>query len=384
MQMSSSQRIRAIASHILPQRTSSPSDATAPQSEGHANSDARFASRVGISFLFEDALALPARRRVRVQWHDTVSRVLLVKKWRKASVTEVAVAIARWLATKQVVVFVESEDLADYGNNQNVCALDTSGKRKEAVDLVISLGGDGTLLHASRLFRFLERCISELLPPCLVLGMGSLGFLATVDASQWKPALETTLCGNLHPVPCTLRTRLFCSLECPGDGPAFGWHALNECAVLTRGRAIGKLHVYVDGAFVTRVEGDGIIISSPTGSTGYSLSCGGPIVSPSVPCILMTPIAPASLSFRPILVSEQSRIDIALPIGARTGQATIVVDGRKMGTLRHGGQVVLNLARPIPVLNVAGQDKDWFDAITTKLKWNARDVEQADVDSDSS
>merc|ERR1740122_955522 len=105
---------------------------------------------------------------------------------------------------------------------------------------------------------------------------------------------------------------------------------------------MGKLALFVDGTFVTLVEGDGIVISSPTGSTGYSLSCGGPIVSPSVPCMLLTPIAPASLSFRPVLISELSQVEVILPPRARTGEATVVVDGRDMGTLGRGGKVQVN------------------------------------------
>merc|ERR1719230_1741450 len=104
------------------------------------------------------------------------------------------------------------------------------------------------------------------------------------------------------------------------------WHALNECVVLSRGQSIGKLSVFVDGSFVTLVEGDGLIISSPTGSTGYSLSCGGPIVSPSVPATLLTPIAPASLSFRPMIISEMSQVELVLPLGARMGEAKVTID----------------------------------------------------------
>lgn len=103
-------------------------------------------------------------------------------------------------------------------------------------------------------------------------------------------------------------------------------------------------------------------------------------MSPSVPCMLLTPIAPASLSFRPVLISELSQVEVILPPRARTGEATVVVDGRDMGTLGRGGKVQINLARPVPVLKNNVLDRDWFDAITNKLKWNARDVAQADAE----
>lgn len=278
-------------------------------------------------------------------------------------------------------MLVEAADVADYDGCPGVEPLCTEqGAPKAAVDLVVSLGGDGTLLHAARLFRFLECGDHDLLPPCLVLGAGSLGFLASAAAANWRSVLEMALQGTERPVPCTLRTRLLCTLRTAAGDTVAMWHALNECVVLSRGQAIGKLRVFVDRSFVTLVEGDGIIISSPTGSTGYSLSCGGPIVSPSVPCTLLTPIAPASLSFRPVLISEMSTVEVWLPAGARLGAASVVLDGRHMGMLERGGSVTITVARPLPVLNVAVLDKDWFAAINRKLKWNARDAEQADAE----
>eukprot|EP00929_Paragymnodinium_shiwhaense_P054645 TRINITY_DN27402_c0_g1_i2.p1 TRINITY_DN27402_c0_g1~~TRINITY_DN27402_c0_g1_i2.p1 ORF type:complete len:464 (+),score=54.11 TRINITY_DN27402_c0_g1_i2:39-1430(+) len=336
-------------------------------------------SRVGLTYTPEDKIDVPSRRRARVSWNQPLRQVLLIKKWRDENVRRVAVDIAKWLVARNVSVLVENDELRHYEGVDHVSALDTE-TAQNVVDLVISLGGDGTFLHAARLFRYLECGQSDLLPPCLVLGAGSLGFLATVDASAWEIALESTLQGHREPVPCTLRTRLRCKLKDARRETQRLWFALNECVVQPRGDAIGKLQLWVDDHFVTLVEGDGLIISSPTGSTGYSLSCGGPIVSPSVPGTILTPIAPASLSFRPVVISEHSRIELVLPVAARVKKASVIIDGRRMGNLQPGGSVYVDVARPVPVLNVANLDKDWFGAITTKLKWNARDVEQADSD----
>lgn len=388
--MVGSKRVKALSCHLLPSRVGSSWEAVGDESletglqQKHqlqhvdANGNA-IATRVGITFEYEDEVIVPSRRRVRVRWHDPVRRVLLIKKWHNQQVTAVAMEVAAWLKSHEITIFVEPSHWPDYKGIAGVLALDVNEGSRTAVDLVVSMGGDGTLLHASRLFRFLDRCLHELLPPCLVLGLGSLGFLASVAAADWKLALMGALRGNVDPVPCTLRTRLRCILQSPDGRHIATWYALNECVVLSRGNAIGKLRLSVDGTFVTLVEGDGIIVSSPTGSTGYSLSCGGPIVSPSVPCTLLTPIAPASLSFRPLLISELSSVEVLLPSGARTGHASVVLDGREMGKLERGSRVLVAVARPIPVLNVAGLDRDWFDAITSKLKWNVRDVEQADI-----
>mmetsp|Transcript_105683 Transcript_105683/g.203016 ORF Transcript_105683/g.203016 Transcript_105683/m.203016 type:complete len:373 (-) Transcript_105683:145-1263(-) len=339
------------------------------------------ASPVGLSLEYEDHGAIPARRRVRLSWKQPIRRVLFVKKWGDERVAAVAREIVAWLVAHGVSVLTEEADVQDYEESLGVFALDPSRTRKAAVDLVVTLGGDGTLLHASRLFRFLDRGVDKLLPPCLVLGMGSLGFLATCPGKDWQRALTSALRGHLDPLPCTLRTRLRCQLhlESSGSEQCNTWHALNEVVVLSRGTAIGKLRLLVDGSFVTLVEGDGLIISSPTGSTGYSLSSGGPILSPSVPATLLTPIAPASLSFRPVLISEMSTVEVQLPAQARIGEASVLLDGRHMGNLERGGSVIISVARPIPVINVAGLDRDWFEAITNKLKWNVRDVEQADL-----
>ncbi|CAE8621102.1 unnamed protein product, partial [Polarella glacialis] len=171
-------------------------------------------SRVGIHFEYEDKVK---SRRMRLRWNGPIQRVLLVKKWRQKDVQSTAVKVAQWLTSQGIQVLVEEVDLPDFAALvPGVLALAVEGSQV-AVDLVISLGGDGTLLHASRLFRFLQRSSEKLLPPCLVLGAGSLGFLATVAAADWQPALTTVLRGNVESLPCTLRTRLFCRLLAPGD-----------------------------------------------------------------------------------------------------------------------------------------------------------------------
>ncbi|CAK0836425.1 unnamed protein product [Prorocentrum cordatum] len=240
--------------------------------------------RVGVTFDYEDKVSVPARRRTKVRWHEPVRRVLLVKRRGSREVSSVANDVARWLASKGIQVIVEVGDLRDYPEVPGLSTLCTEEVGSQAVDLVVALGGDGTFLHASRLLRFVQR-VNHLLPPCR--RMGSLGFLATVAAADWRPALARALRGDVDPVPCTLRTRLkVCLRSQEASSP---WYALNECAILSRGESIGKLRLFVDGTLVTLVEGDGLLISTPTGSTGYSLSCGGPIVSPSVPGTLLTP-----------------------------------------------------------------------------------------------
>ena len=128
----------------------------------------------------------------------------------------------------------------------------------------------------------------------------------------------------------------------------------------------------VDGQPVTTVQGDGLIISTPSGSTGDNLAVGGAMVAPSVPCMLLTPIAPSSLSFRPVIIPESSKIEVLIPGSARTdGRA--IFDGHRMEVLRHGESIIVETSQfPLPVINSASHDRDWFDSIIEKLQWNAR------------
>ena len=138
---------------------------------------------------------------------------------------------------------------------------------------------------------------------------------------------------------------------------------------------LGKAALLVDGTPVTVVQGDGLIISTPSGSTGYNLAVGGAMVAPSVPCILVTPVAPSSLSFRPIIVPETSKIEVAIPYTARMdGRA--IFDGSQMCALPRGDAICVKVSPyPLPVINARRYDQDWFKSIIDKLNWNVR-IEQ--------
>eukprot|EP01065_Artemidia_motanka_P045462 TRINITY_DN6690_c0_g1_i1.p1 TRINITY_DN6690_c0_g1~~TRINITY_DN6690_c0_g1_i1.p1 ORF type:complete len:409 (+),score=75.11 TRINITY_DN6690_c0_g1_i1:58-1227(+) len=329
------------------------------------------------SVVWEDAAKAPLRRRARVNWCTGVRRVLLVKKWKNAEVRAIARDIASWLHLRDVHVLVEPEAVPDF---EGLSVQTHMEDPAESVDLVVALGGDGTLLHVARLFD--RGDAYGPLPPCLVLGMGSLGFLANFVSNDWEQVLSKVMGGD--GVHATMRTRLRCAIVDPDGRRLSLHHVLNECAVAGRRQgALGKLCLSVDGDIVTTAEGDGLIVATPTGSTGYNLSCGGPMVSPSVPATIITPIAPHSLSFRPVIASELSAIEIHLPVGARRSRGGVEVscDGRLAGLLPPGGSVRIRTSRyPLPVVNAGGLDRDWFQGITTKLKWNTRGAVQADDD----
>jgi NAD+ kinase len=148
-------------------------------------------------------------------------------------------------------------------------------------------------------------------------------------------------------------------------------HVLNE-AVIDRGSFPGAvfLEIYVDGNFVTAAEADGLIIATPSGSTAYSMSAGGPMVAPSVPCTLLTPLAPLSLSFRPLIVPESSDIMVRLP-GYSRSHARASFDGKHPLRVPKESNVHFTTSLcPLPVINMNTLDVDWYEGITQKLKWN--------------
>ena len=367
------------------------------------------------------AAARPLHRRALLRWEaGRPSTALLVKKAGSPAASARLADIAAWLAARGLTVFVEAAVLAEAGAPPGLVAFDAAVARATAagtaagVDFVVSLGGDGTVLRAASLFTE-----DAPLPPVVSLAMGTLGFLTPFDAGGWEGVLERVLGAAAQPVHCTLRTRLRCEVLAPvesvrgrgkgghaaptspspsssssssqeeGEGgglsaplpppasspPAFVrtalHHVLNEC-LIDRGAspAMVCLETFVDGAHVTTVQADGLIVATPSGSTAYSLSAGGPMVAPSVPAMLLTPVAPHSLSFRPLVLPEACDLALHLPADAR-GPARISFDGRHAARLPRGAWVVCGAAAcALPMVTGGPLDADWYGGIVQKLRWN--------------
>ncbi|CAG5123329.1 unnamed protein product, partial [Candidula unifasciata] len=148
---------------------------------------------------------------------------------------------------------------------------------------------------------------------------------------------------------------------------------LNE-VVVDRGPSsyLSNLDLYIEGRRVTTVQGDGLIISTPTGSTAYAVAAGASMIHPSVPCILLTPICPHSLSFRPIVVPAGVEIKVILSPGAR-GTAMVSFDGRDRQEIHQGDSLRITTASyPVPSICAADQIEDWFDGLAVCLNWNLR------------
>ena len=152
-------------------------------------------------------------------------------------------------------------------------------------------------------------------------------------------------------------------------------HCLNE-VVIDKGAhpGLGTLDCHVDGMHVTTVQADGLVISTPSGSTGYNMAVGGPVVAPSVPCTVLSPIAPHSLSFRPITVPESSKIEISIPRESRAEGYRAIFDGSAQGSaLGKGGSVLVEPSLfPFPIINSRRYDHDWYVGLNDKLGFNMR------------
>ena len=251
----------------------------------------------------------------------------------------------------------------------------------ELFDLVITLGGDGTVLFTSWLFQ-------RIVPPVLAFSLGSLGFLTTFRFEDHKADLDRIM-GDVG-MRVTMRMRFTCtvyraahtsssaaSLPPNEDAKIEGetHEVLNEL-VIDRGPSsyISSLDLYANDSLLTRFSADGLILSTPTGSTAYSLSAGGSLTYPDIPAMLLTPICPHTLSFRPMILNDSMELKIRIPPAGR-GNAFVSFDGKGKVALRHGDEVVVRASR-YPFPTVLSQPMEWFDAISRTLRWNTRTADQ--------
>jgi NAD+ kinase len=226
------------------------------------------------------------------------------------------------------------------------------GKKK--VDLVLSLGGDGTFLK-SVLY------VKDSNIPILGINMGRLGFLANVNKEKIEEAVERLVNGNYQ---CESRGLL----EIKSKSGLFENQnfALNEFAIHKKDSAsMISVEVQVGGEYLNNYWADGLIISTPTGSTGYSLSCGGPIVSPDTPVHILTPIAPHNLNVRPIIVRDD--LEIRLKVNDRNLSHLIALDSRSMN-INKPTEIVVKKA-PFSIQMVQFKDLNFFETIRDKLLW---------------
>jgi NAD+ kinase len=228
----------------------------------------------------------------------------------------------------------------------------------QSLDLVVVFGGDGTLLSAVRATATMDA-------PLLGVNLGSLGFLTDVPLSSLFSMLDTISQGK---APVEQRTLMRCELL-RGDATPGSYLAFND--VVVNKTALARLNTYelfVDGSFVTNYRADGMIIATPTGSTAYSLSAGGPVVMPTVNAFVITPVAPHSLTHRPLVVPDSAVVEILLRSDEEV--AYLSLDGQPGLDLRDGDRV--RCRRSEHKVSLFRTGTDFFHVLRTKLKWGER------------
>lgn len=224
------------------------------------------------------------------------------------------------------------------------------------VDLVISMGGDGTFLKAACM-------VGEREIPILGINKGRLGFLADVLPSEIEDVLEHVLRRDYM-----IENHTVIKLEADGECVDSCPFALNDIAVLKRDTAsMISIKAYVNGEFLVNYQADGLIIATPTGSTAYSLSNGGPIIVPQSGSLCITPVAPHSLNIRPIVINDTSVIE--LEVCSRSHNFLVAIDGRSM-KLTEGTRLTIRKADYMVKL-VKLKNQRYFSTLHRKLMWGA-------------
>jgi NAD+ kinase len=290
--------------------------------------------------------------------HDAVlMRLGFLLKRGKPEARELAVSIARQLASGGSTVTMLSEDAAVIPGATVVEAAELG----KSIDVLAVLGGDGTFLYGASL-------VADHGVPIFGVNLGSLGFITPYARSETAGAIEDLAAGRL---PVEERIRLAVTIRSVEGQPVPGTparSAVND-AVLTQ-RSLARLldlEARLDGAEIATYKADGLIVSTPTGSTAYTLAAGGPVLTPDVQAMVITPICPHTLTHRPLVFRPDARLEIR---NASDGPVTLTIDGQWGQELASGASIeVRRAAQPLRVFR---SPRGFFGILREKLSWGER------------
>jgi NAD+ kinase len=285
-----------------------------------------------------------------------MKRASIVSKQGKPDLAKVARQVSQWLREHGYAVTTDAAASEFCSGSEQVEREDLVQARP---DFVVVLGGDGTLLSTAR-------CVAHAGIPILGVNLGSLGFLTEVKQDEIEHALTEVDAGRSE---LSLRPMVHCQVQREGQCVAT-FDALNE--VVLHHSAVARItdfEVRVDGNFVANYKADGVIISTPTGSTAYSLAAGGPILSPDVPGFVITPVASHALTYRPLVVRDTAVIEARILVTRE--QAYLTVDGQD-GTPLIESDVVRCRKSDYQVKLFKLGGRSFFDVLRMKLKWGER------------
>lgn len=277
----------------------------------------------------------------------------IISRPRRSNLAEIVPQLLEWLEKRGIATIIDME-------TANALSRGASGKTRhqvvEQAELLLVLGGDGTMLAAAR----------EAAPrgiPILPINMGSLGFLTSFTAEELYPALEDTLAGR-----AAMEERVLLMVERTHNGNVLTQQCVLNDTVVHKGTLARMIEVelHIDGGFVCRYRADGLIVATPTGSTAYSMSAGGPIVHPLVQSILITPICPHTLNDRPVVVPDSSMIELRLSETADS--VFLTLDGQTGVPMQLGDRVRITRS-PGRLKLIHPVNKTYFEILRNKLKW---------------
>ncbi|MDE3169782.1 MAG: NAD(+)/NADH kinase [Acidobacteriota bacterium] len=280
----------------------------------------------------------------------------IISKPIRERICEVVPPLLQWLLARKVDVLFDQETRGCVGFGPEGMAREAMAAK---IDLAIVLGGDGTLLSAARALAGHD-------VPILPVNLGGLGFLTSVTLDELYPLLEETIAGNYR-----TSVRIMLDAEVRSNGASAGRQSALNDAVANKGALARMLDfdVYVDQDRVGRYRADGLIVATPTGSTGYSLAAGGPIIDPELDAFVVTPICPHMLTNRPLVIPGTARID--LDFAAAEEPVYVTLDGQTGFQLKANDRVTITKSEKRVTL-VRAPDKTYFEILRSKLRWGER------------
>jgi len=280
----------------------------------------------------------------------TVRAAGLVPHRERPLAHELATRAAKWLDDRGVAVRVPAADAGPCGLERLACP---EAEFAQGLDVAVSLGGDGTMLRTVDI-------VYEAGVPVLGVNVGDMGYLTEVEPGALDRALERLLAGDFE-----VAERMVLQVDVVSTGPANGrWWALNE-AVLEKAQSgrVTRLDVRINGAFFTTYAADGVIVATPTGSTAYSFSARGPIVSPRVRCLVLTPVSPHMLFDRSLVLDGEEELSFVV-VDERT--VVLTLDGRELGLVETGATITCT-SGPRPARIVTFGPRDFHQILKAKF-----------------
>jgi NAD+ kinase len=285
-----------------------------------------------------------------------IQRIGIISKPRKSEVRDIVPHLLEWLKERRVEACIDKETGAILETNGRGL---TRNEMPAQVDLIVVLGGDGTLLATAR-------ALNRRPVPILAVNLGGLGFLTVITREELYPTLEQVLAGNYQ---SERRVQIEGEIV-RADEALSSFLALND-VVLNKG-AIARIldfDVLVDGQFVSSYKSDGLIVSTPTGSTAYSLAAGGPVIAPTVGAFIVTPICAHTLTNRPLVLPDSVTVEVVLKTEHES--AYLTVDGQ-MGIAARSDDIVRIRKSGSYVELIQPKQKNYFEILRQKLKWGER------------